>query len=40
MLYYLSLFKVSVLECIEITSLQENILWGWGSDKKKIAWIK
>lgn len=39
-LYYMSIFKAPMLVCKELTTLQRRFLWGWGSDKRKIAWVK
>ena len=39
-LYYFSIFRAPVSVCKEITSLQRRFLWGWGSEGRKIAWIK
>jgi len=34
-LFYLSLYKMSVLVSKEIVKLQRNFLWGWGSVGRK-----
>jgi len=36
----MSIFKAPMLVCKELTTLQRRFLWGWGSDKRKIAWVK
>ena len=37
-LFYLSLFKISVVVANELVKIQRNFLWGWGSDGRKVAW--
>jgi len=37
--YMLSLFKVPKVVCREINKIQCQFLWGWGQDRKKIAWV-
>jgi len=39
-LFYFSLFRASISLCKEITSLQRRFLWSWGSEGRKIAWIR
>jgi len=36
----MSIFKAPTLVCKKLTSLQRNFLWGWRSEKRKIAWVK
>ena len=37
-LFFLSFFKVPIGVSKEITKLQRNFLWGWGTEGRKIAW--
>jgi len=37
-LFYLSLFKMSVVVASEHVKIQRDFLWGWGSDGRKVAW--
>jgi len=36
-LFYLSLFKMSVVVANELVKIQRNFLWGWRSDGRKFA---
>ena len=38
-LFYLSLYKAPDCVCKSIISLQRRFLWGWGKEKKPIAWV-
>jgi len=38
-LFYLSLYKAPDHVCKSIISLQRRFLWGWGKEKKLIAWV-
>ncbi|XP_068486393.1 uncharacterized protein [Phaseolus vulgaris] len=38
-LFYLSLYKAPNCVCRSIISLQRRFLWGWGKEKKPIAWV-
>jgi len=37
-LYYLSLFRIPSAFGKIITRIQRDFLWGWGSDRRKVAW--
>jgi len=39
LLYYLSLFKALELVCKSIISIQRRFLWGWGREKRPMAWV-
>ena len=39
-LYYLSLFKAPEVVCKSIISIQRSFLWGWGKEKRSVAWVK
>jgi len=39
LLFYLSLYKISVTVVEEVERLQRNFLWGWGSEGRKVAWV-
>jgi len=39
-LYYLSFFKMPKGVSNKLLRIQRNFLWGWGSEAKKIAWVK
>ena len=39
-LYYLSFFKAPKSVCKELIKIQRNFLWGWGSEDRKIAWVR
>ena len=38
-LYYLSLFKAPESVCKSIISIQRRFLWGWGKEKRLMAWV-
>jgi len=38
-LFYLSLFKAPDCVCSSIIRLQRRFLWGWGKEKRPIAWV-
>ena len=37
-LFYMSLFKIPSAVANEIVRLQRDFLWGWGYDRRKVAW--
>ena len=39
-LYYMSLFKMPMSVNNIITRIQREILWGWGHEGRRIAWVK
>jgi len=39
-LFYLSFFKALIVVCNQIRRIQTKFLWGWGSEGRKIAWVK
>jgi len=39
-LSYLSLFRMLVNVIKEVKIIERDFLWGWGQDRKKIAWVK
>jgi len=38
-LYYLSLFKAPESVCKSIINIQRRFLWGWGKEKRPLAWV-
>jgi len=38
-LYYLSLFKVPESVYRRIINIQRRLLWGWGKEKRPVAWV-
>jgi len=36
----MSFFKMPTSVQIEIKKIQKEFLWGWGSEGRKIAWVK
>ena len=38
--FYFSFFKAPKAVCNQIGKIQAKFLWGWGSDDRKIAWVK
>jgi len=39
-LFYFSFFKAPATVCNQIRRIQTKFLWGWGSEGRKIAWVK
>jgi len=39
-LYYMSLYKMSIIVSKDIMRIQRKFLWGWGAEGRKIAWVK
>jgi len=37
-LFYMSLYKMSIVVAKDMMKLQRNFLWGWRSEGRKIAW--
>ena len=37
-LFFMSLFKLPSGVADKLVRIQRNFLWGWGSDRRKIAW--
>ena len=39
-LFYFSFFKAPKAVCNQIRKIQAKFLWGWGSEDRKIVWVK